>query len=116
VLHNNKKIKRLHFADPLPERILAGTKTATWRLNDEKGIGAGDILSFCRTDEKEFARARATAIKEIAFKEMTAEDKKGHESYYSDDEMYRTFSRYYATEVGPGTQVKIIAFELLKQY
>ncbi len=39
-------MKRLRFSEPLPELILSGRKTVTWRINDEKNIQQGDVLSL----------------------------------------------------------------------
>ena len=47
--------KRLRFSEPLPELILSGKKTVTWRIDDEKNIRQDDILSLCDTSGKEFA-------------------------------------------------------------
>ena len=113
---DSPEIKKLRFADPLPELIISGQKTVTWRMNDEKNIMAGDFLSLCRSDGSEFAKAKVVSAKEVVFKEMTADDKTGHEHYDSDDEIYEVFSQYYHIKAGPDTPVKIIAFELLAQH
>lgn len=42
------KIKKLHFAEPLPDLILSGKKDTTWRINDEKNIEVGDTLIFLK--------------------------------------------------------------------
>ena len=106
-------MKTLKFSDGLPEKILNGSKTATWRLNDEKGIVVGDNLSFCYIDGTEFAKAVATLVKVTTFGIMTTEDKEGHESSRSEEEMFKTFEKYYNMKVGPETEVKIIKFKLL---
>ncbi len=36
----------LKFSEPLPERILSGKKTSTWRVNDDRGITKDDKLSL----------------------------------------------------------------------
>jgi len=104
--------KRLHFYGSLPELILKGKKRATWRIDDDKGINVGDELSLCRNDESEFARAKVVSVKETTFGKLDKKDKEGHEEFNSDDEMYRTYSRYYKTCVKPETKLKIITFRL----
>ncbi|MDE1871626.1 MAG: ASCH domain-containing protein [Candidatus Micrarchaeota archaeon] len=104
--------KTLHFYGSLPELILSGTKTSTWRVNDEKDIAPGDGLSLCRNDGTEFAKAEVTSVKETTFKELTDEDKEGHEEFGSEEEMYKTYSEYYKFEVVPETKLKIIRFRL----
>ena len=105
--------KKLRFADSLPELIMIGQKTATWRINDEKDIRTGDFLSLCRNDGSEFVNARVLSAKEVAFKDMTAQDKEGHEKYVSDREMFEKFSQYYNISVGTDTLVKIIKFRIV---
>ena len=107
-------MKRLKFSDNLVESILNGEKCVTWRINDEKNLLVDDIISCCRTDGKEFARARITFVKETIFEKLTNDDKEGHEKFSSDEEMYKTYSRYYKMQVVPKTKLKVIVFELLK--
>jgi hypothetical protein len=106
-------MKRLKFSDGLPELIINGKKSATWRINDEKNLSVGDELSLCRADGKEFAKAKITYVKETIFGEMAKQDKTGHENFKSDKEMYETFSEYYKDKVTQETKVKIIKFRLI---
>ena len=106
-------MKKLHFSEPSPRKILEGRKYSTWRIDDEKNIAKGDRLSLCYNDGKEFAKAEVTDIKEKSFEDLTEEDKQGHEKYSSDKEMYKTYSRYYKTNISPETKVKIIKFKLI---
>lgn len=106
-------LKTLKFVEPLPELILAGTKTSTWRINDEKNIVIDDELSFCNTAGKEFARAKVVEVLFARLGNLTVKEKEGHESYASEQEMYHTFSQFYKLPVGPETEVKIIKFKLL---
>ena len=107
-------MKCLKFFNPLPAMILNGEKTITWRINDEKDIVVGDVLSFCNRDGQEFAQARVVRVWEREFGKFTDEEKSGHERFASDEEMYETYSRYYNMKVTPKTMVKVIKFELLK--
>ena len=106
-------MKKLKFSEPLPELILRGEKNITWRVNDDKGIVVDDELSLCYNDEKEFAKAKVIAVKDTTFENMAEGDKKGHEEFSSDEEMYRTYSKYYKMKVTPKTRVKVIKFRLL---
>lgn len=106
-------MKRLKFSEPLPSLILRGEKNITWRISDEKDIAVGDLISLCHNDGKEFARARVTGVKETTFGNLKEEDRKGHEEFSSDEEMYRTYSKYHRMEITPETKVKVIRFELL---
>ncbi|MFH1916422.1 MAG: ASCH domain-containing protein [Nanoarchaeota archaeon] len=106
-------MKRLKFAEPLPTLVLSGQKDSTWRINDDKDITIDDILSLCRTDGSEFARGRVKWIKHTRFCYLTDEDRKGHESFSSDEEMHATYSSYYGQPISSQTPLKIIKYELL---
>lgn len=105
-------MKILKFAEPLPKLILDGLKNTTWRITDYK-ISVGDQISLCYNDGREFAKATAIGVKQTTFRNLTAEDKEGHEKYQSDEEMYQTFSKYYDTKVTPETRLFVIKFKLL---
>lgn len=105
-------MKTLKFREPLPEMILRGDKTKTWRINDKRGISKGDELSLCYNNAVEFAKAKAVHVTEKTFAQLTEEDFIGHEHYNSSEEMYRTYSGYYGFKVQPQTNVKIIEFRL----
>ncbi|MBI3413219.1 MAG: ASCH domain-containing protein [Candidatus Aenigmarchaeota archaeon] len=106
-------MKTLKFSDPLPDMISDGKKNVTWRIDDEKGIAEEDLLSLCRIDGMEFAKAKVIKVKETEFGRLTSEDKKGHEEFSSEKKMYDTFSKYYRTKVTLNTKIKVIKFELL---
>ena len=106
-------MKTLKFAGQLPKLILQCTKTVTWRINDDKNIVEGDILSLCTSDSEEFAQAVVTKIGMRTLGTLTAEDKEGHEVFSSEQEMYDTYSRYYYMPVTKETQVKVIHLKLI---
>ena len=108
-------MKRLKFVDPLPSMILSGVKYTTWRINDEKNIVVGDVLSLCGVDGREFARGKVYSINVTTFGNLSDEDKEGHEPYASEEEMYNWFSGHYGVSVTPNTAVKVIKFKLVKK-
>ena len=108
--HHN--IKVFKFSDPLPDLVLSGKKDTTWRIGHDD-VTIDNVLSLCRDDGTEFARAKPKWIKSTRFGYLTEEDKKGHESFSSDEEMYRTYSRYYNINVTPDTPLNVIKYELL---
>ena len=87
-------------------------KDTTWRINDDKHIVKGDMLSLCALDGKEFARAKVLWTRETIFSGLSERDKEGHENFSSDEERYKTYSRYYNLKVTPKTKVKVIKFKL----
>lgn len=105
-------MKKLKFADNLPELIIKGEKTNTWRISDKRNIVKGDKLILCHVNGNEFARAMVLSTKTTSFGELSKEDVIGHEKFKNDKEMYETYSKYYKMKVGPETKLKIIKFEL----
>lgn len=107
-------MKTLKFAPDLVPLILSGSKTSTWRLFDDKHLSVGDLLSLIsRETGKEFAKAKITSVKKTVMDSLTDEDKEGHESFDSDEKMYRTYQEYYSRKVNKNTPVKIIRFQLM---
>ncbi len=105
--------KNLKFNSKLVPLILSGRKTSTWRLFDDKNLSEGDRITLKEFGAEDgFAKAVVKKVVVKRFDELTKDDRSGHESYASDDEMYKTYSDYYKTPVGPKTTVKIIWFEL----
>lgn len=106
-------IKTLKFIEPLPEMILKGEKDTTWRINDDKDLQKGDILSLIDSDRNEFGKAEIQWVKETTFKHLREEDTQGHEKFKTIDEMLTTYSGYYNTTVTLDTPIKIIKFKLI---
>jgi hypothetical protein len=104
---------KLKFSEPLPKLILEGKKNITWRVNDEKDISSGRIISLCYNNGKEFAKASILSVKDTVFGKLTEDDKKGHEEFASEKEMYEIYSKYYKMQIDPETKLKVIKFELL---
>jgi len=105
--------KTLKFSPDLVPLILSGEKTLTWRLWDDKDLQVGDMVTFIRIPElTPFATAKITSAVEKPMGQLTEEDKRSHETFESDEEMYNTYTKYYGKPVGHNTLVKIIRFEL----
>ena len=107
-------MKTVKFRDYLVPLVLSGEKTSTWRLFDDKNLSVGDVIELKEFGETAtFAQAIITKVILRKFKDLTHEDKAGHETYNSDQQMYETYSGYYSTKVDGETEVKIIWFKLL---
>lgn len=108
-------MKTLKFRSYLVPLVLSGEKNSTWRLFDDKDLKVGDdveLLEFVTL--RHFANAKLTIVIEKPFKDFTPEDKAGHEAFNTDQEMYENYKKYYKTDVGPDTLVKIMWFELVE--
>ena len=58
-------MKTLKFKPDLAEEVLAGRKTVTWRLFDDKDLQIGDRLELINSETKtKFAEAEILKIKE----------------------------------------------------
>lgn len=105
--------KLMKFDAQLADKILAGEKTATWRLWDDKDLQAGDEVElYARGLERVFARAKLTSVVEKPIGEMDEDDMRGHNRPKSLEELCEGFAKTYAREVTPETLVKIIRFVL----
>ena len=107
-------METLKFTPKLIPLVLNGSKTVTWRLFDDKNLQENDKLSLINSESEErFAQAKIVKVKETTFKELTDDNKNGHEKFSCDEEMYRTYSQYYKCEINKNTPLKVIRFELL---
>ncbi len=106
--------KQLKFASHLVPLVLSGKKVSTWRLWDEKALAENDVLDFLEFGKTTpFASGVITKTLEKPLGDLTEEDKKGHEQFRSDQEMYETYEKYYGRSVDKDTVVKIIWFKLI---
>jgi len=105
-------MKTLKFtSNPVP-KILAGEKTSTRRLFDDKHLTKGDILVLLEKDKTgPFAKAKITKIAEKNISELVDEEKGSHGSQTL-EEMCRHYEHLYNKAVTPETAVKVIYFEL----
>lgn len=109
-----KPMKTLKFTPRLCEEILAGRKTATWRLFDDKDLQVGDELVLINKDTLErFGTATITSLYTKTLGTLEEKDWAGHERFASEEKMYETYRQYYGDEVGPDTEVKIISFDFV---
>lgn len=110
------------FSGNLPELILEGKKTTTWRIDEEvpikrtsdtEGIKKGDKISLRNNNQEEFAKGVVININHTKFGSLTKEDLDGHEKFNSKEEMYKQFERYYKIKINDNTKVVVIKFKLL---
>jgi hypothetical protein len=107
-------MKTLKFRSKLSKLILSKKKDTTWRLFDDKNLSVGDIISFLVWETKKpFAEVQLLEIRETTFGKLQEKDWDGHEKFASEEEMYKTYSKYYNRKVTKNSPVKIIKFKLL---
>lgn len=94
------------------EQILAGEKTSTWRLFDDKDLQIGDELVFINKENlEEFGSAKITDMKVKALGNLSDDDWAGHEKYESEEVMYSHYRQYYGDKVNKDSEVKILSFD-----
>jgi hypothetical protein len=99
-------VKLVKFRDNLIPLILTGEKNSTWRLFDDKNLSKGDEIELREFGkDSSFAQAKIIKATEKPFKDLTAGDRLGHETFRSSEEMYKTYSNYYNTDVSAETKV-----------
>jgi len=107
-------MKTLKFRHDLAQEIIAGRKTNTWRLFDDKDLTVGDKLELMDWESGEkFAEAEIVKVNEKKMGEVEEKDFEGHEKFGSREEMLETYKKYYGDKVDWDTAVKIIEFKLL---
>lgn len=110
-------MKSLKLEHELAQAVVAGTKTNTWRINDDKNLSVNDELELIdKVDPampeswRSIGRAKITQITEKRLGDIADTEIDGHELYESREAMYETFKRYYGPDIGDDTPVKIVGF------
>lgn len=110
-----RTMKTLKFRHNLAEEILAGRKTVTWRLFDDKDLKIGDRIELLYWETKEkFADAEIIEVCEKRLGDIEEKDLEGHEKFDSREEMLETYREYCGDRVDWDTVVKIIKLKLLR--
>jgi len=106
-------MKSLKFKNDLVIEILAGRKTSTWRLFDDKDLKIGDEIELINKDTLEkFAEAKIIEVSEKKIKDLEEKDAVGHGKFEGGNSVVENFRQYYGDKVNLNTNVKIIKFEL----
>jgi len=100
--------------------VLAGSKTSTWRLYDDKDLSVNDDLELLdKVDPgdpqtwKVIGIAHVDSVVQKRLGEVQEADYQGHERYPSEDAMLDYFRRIYGQQVDLGTPIKIIRFTFI---
>lgn len=108
-------MKMLKFTAELTKKIVAGEKTSTWRLFDDKDLAIGDKLIFINKETGEqFGSAVITSLVVRTLGTLKDSDWIGHERFPSEEAMYAAYRKYYGDRVNKDSEVKIISFTFNK--
>jgi ribonuclease HI len=110
-------MKALKFEHNLAQLIIAGKKTATWRLFDDKDLSVNDEVKVIdKVDPSRPETWRVIGVAHIntviqkRLGDVDASDYEGHESFLSKQDMLKVYQSYYGHDVNFDTIVKIIRF------
>ncbi len=113
-------MKTLKFDHELAQQILAGQKTSTWRLYDDKDLSVDDSIKIIdKVDSsspetwKVIGQGRVNEVVEKRLGDVTQQDMDGHEPFGSKEEMLGTYKQYYGNRVTFQTPVKIVIFNFI---
>jgi len=105
----------LKFTLELTEKVMAGTKTSTFRL-EAKNLKVGDIAEMItRIDSQtttHFGKARITKVDTMPLGELSNEYD-GHEAYANDDEKLAAYRKYYGDDVTLESEFTVYEFEFI---
>ncbi len=108
-------MKTLKFTPELCLLIMAGSKTSTWRLFDDKDLQVGDSIEFI--NKKSLETIGTGVITQLSIKTLgtlAETDWVGHERFTSNEAMYQTYRSYYGDKVVDATTVvKLISFSFI---
>src|SRR5437868_4501495 len=105
-------MKVIKFTPELTQLILAGQKTTTFRLFDDKNLEIGDQLILATREGEqvdEFAQAIITSVILRTLGTLKKADYRGHEPVSDPLHYYRQF---YGDKVSLDSKVKVVRFEV----
>lgn len=113
-------MKKLKLDHELAQMVLAGAKTSTWRLFDDKGLTVNDLLVLVDKVDPErpqtwrvIGTARINRIIEKRLGDIQVEDYDGHEAHESPESRLRAYQSYYGERVTWDTPVKMVHFDFM---
>ena len=113
-------MKTLKLDHKLAQQVLAGIKSSTWRVNDDKDLHVNDSMQLIdkvnATDPESWrviGQAKITSVLEKTFKDIDQDDMDAHQKYDSLDAILQEFRGYYGPQVNQETPVKIIRFDFV---
>jgi ribonuclease HI len=111
-------VKTLKFNHEDAKEILAGNKSTTWRLYDDKDLSVDDRLKIIDKADpanpgawKVIGEGMVTEVVEKKLGSVTKEDMVGHRRFSNMDEVLKVYQAYYGPRVTLDTPVKIIHFD-----
>lgn len=114
-------MKTIKFNHELADQIRSGTKTATWRVYDDKHLSVNDrvqLVDKVVSDDPStwvvFAEAIIDKVVEKRLGALQESDMDGHATYASQEAMLADFQKYYGPQVTLDTAIKLIHFHVVQ--
>jgi ribonuclease HI len=111
-------MKALKLDHALAALVVAGKKTSTWRLFDDKDLSVNDEIRLIDKVEPErpetwkaIGTARVNTVVQKRLGDIGPADYDEHERFESRQHMLETYKKYYGNEVNFDTIVKIVRFD-----
>lgn len=111
-------MKKLKLDHELAQMVLAGVKTSTWRLFDDKDLTVNDVVELIDKVDPEQPQAwkmigtgRINRIIEKRVGDIQPEDYEDHGPHESPEERLKAYKGYYGDRVTWDTPVKMICFD-----
>lgn len=111
-------MKKLKLDHELAKLVLAGEKTSTWRVFDDKDLSVNDrVVLIDKVDLekpqtwKNIGVATIRRVIEKRLGDIEDADYEGHEKHSSREEMLVTYRKYYGSDVTWDTPIKMIHFD-----
>jgi ribonuclease HI len=111
-------MKTLKFNHNDAQQVLAGEKTTTWRLYDDKDLSVDDEIKFIDKVSPEdpdtwevIGKAVVTEVREKKLKDVTKEDMEGHAVFSSPEKALKYYKDIYGERVTLDTIIKIVFFK-----
>ena len=115
-------MKTIKLEHELAELVRQGSKTATWRIYDDKNLSVNDEIELIdKVDPQRpetwsaFAHGVIDTIIEKRLGDIIESDFDGHERFASKQAMIETYQKYYGPQVNEQTPVKMIHFSVLSE-
>lgn len=113
-IEEKTRVDSLGFRPELIRQIMSGQKNNTWRVWPDKYVVLGDTVKLINQETGEvFGHAQIMEKCEKMFRDLNEGDRRGHETFDSDEEMYQYYSDYYKMPVNEGTTVTVIKFTFI---
>lgn len=111
-------MKILKLNHEVAQLVLAGKKTSTWRLFDDKDLSVNDKVEFIdKVDPSNpdtwttIGLATITELRSKRLEAISKEDVQGYEQYRDPEIMYAELRKFYGSHVDSQTPVKVIYFD-----